>query len=950
MYTNIRVLKTILFIFLITGFINTVFSQSNNHNIIFILADDMGWTGTQIEMLENDASTNSDYYATPELAEMASQGMLFSQAYAPAPKCSPSRNSILTGQSTASNRFTNTTTSVIYGKALIGPSSDVSIADDKITFPELIKELDSDYTTAHFGKWHLGSGGPDNHGFDQSDGNTSNLAAQESGDAENDPKKMFSITNSAIDFMKNARNAGQPFYVQLSHYAVHSPTERKNDTYASHPDPSGSLHLDKNYSSMTHDLDSTIGILRDFMVDWGMEDSTYIVFLSDNGASKTESDNAPLAEGKVYLNEGGIRVPFIIEGPGITANKRSSVPVVGYDLYPTFIDWLFGNTNDVGDEVEGVSLNSIVDLTNGTPTGARGDAIFFHSPHYDAPATKVPRTAAVKGHEKIIVDFEAGEYYLYDLNSDIGESAAAQTGSGYDEPLFVELRDYLLDVVAELPTIGENADEDSDGMNDGWEFRMLLTTDHDETGDADADGINNYDEYLAGTDPLKSGAQSTDGFVKAIQPAFAYQGETGVDVHLNFYNPSSPDTLILIQLGDMVATDIYFNNGYVSAIFNIPVDEVIGNKDLTITYPNGSTLSMANAFEIKAKTYGGNIVYVDAARTSGKRDGLSWSTAFGDLTRAINKTNAAGGGELWLKAGTYYPDSGSPENTIILRSGVHLYGGFDGGEVIRSDRDPAANVTIISGDLNKDGAISTGDAYHVLRGANDVVLDGFTITGGNAVGSMEYRLGGGMYNSNTSPLINNCIFENNYAEEGGAMYNVGEEAMPLINASIFDNNSAKKGGAIVCRSGAHAYIENTDFTNNTAEWRGGAVFIDYGADPVIIGGKIHDNACTDGNGAGVYIDDNASQLDGTDPIFKDVIISSNSASFRGAGLSAYSNASMPVLYGCTFSNNAAQEGGGAIAVDNGVHIRLKSCSYGANTSTNGSSKIDNDGSCEVEQN
>ena len=147
-------------------------------NIILILADDQGWNGTSVQMDPELSNSKSDFYETPNLERLASSGMRFSQAYAPSPKCSPSRMSILTGKTTARNRFTETSSATSSGEILLTPASNTSITDSELTLPEYLKSLSEwNYRTGHFGKWHLGQDDPTLHGFDESDVEESPLLA-----------------------------------------------------------------------------------------------------------------------------------------------------------------------------------------------------------------------------------------------------------------------------------------------------------------------------------------------------------------------------------------------------------------------------------------------------------------------------------------------------------------------------------------------------------------------------------------------------------------------------------------------------------------------------------------------------------------------------------------------------------------------------------------------------
>ncbi len=946
-----KLLVLICFLFTVSSVV-----KAQNKNIIFILVDDQGWNGTSVQMDLNYPGSKSDYYQTPNLESLASNGMTFSHAYASAPKCSPSRNSILTGQTAAASFFTNTTSEVNSGKKLTEPSSYREIDPRLTTFPEVIKAYNSNYLTGHFGKWHLGSQGPENHGFDRSDGNTSNLDPQGTME-QSDPKLIYSITDSAIAFMQDAIQTNRPFYLQLSHYAVHEPTEATASSLATYANtglrPVGTVHTDGDFGAMTEDLDASLSAILDSLTSWNIDNNTYVVYMSDNGAQVNKSPNTPLQSGKIFLWEGGLRVPLIIKGPNIPANSRSSVPVIGYDLYPTFIEWITGSTTDVPSNVEGGSFASVA--LSGTGSVSRTNNLIFHSPHYEATtSTKKPRSAIIQDSMKMIVNYNTGNFKLYNLNSDIEETTNVKsTYTTIFNNLLLELRDYLRYVGAQMPILnpshvsnsGSSPDSDEDDLDDDWEVVQMLTTNYIDTDDPDLDGFDNESEFNAGMDPYvwdASIATSTGcATIYNIIPNSGNMGETGVDIHIVLNDVPNDEIPLLITIDDVIVSDISMESNVISAVLSIPLDVSTGAKDVTVEFPSGSCVA-TGIFDVGASSYtSSNRVYVDASASGGPPyNGTSWANAYKKLHTAINITSNNGGGEIWVAKGQYTPNSSDRANSIKLKSGVYVYGGFDGTETVRSQRDYVNNSTILSGDIGIANDASD-NSYHVVMGKTGAILDGFFITDGNADGEFSDRLGGGMVNEDEGPLISNCVFYNNYAEEGGAVYNIQEDAIPIFSDCTFKDNDANKGGGMVCRSGAHAYIKNCLFENNSGEWRGGAIFIDYGADPIIDASIITNNDCADGNGAGIYVDDNASQLDGTDPIIINTTISNNTASHRGGAFSVFSGAASPVLYNCTFSNNSAGAGGGAIAVDNQAVIYIKNGMYSGNSGGTGSNDIDN---------
>ena len=499
----------ILFFFLLINFINQTKAQPN---FIVIISDDQGWTGSSHQMDANLTNSKSDFYYTPAIEALAQAGMTFSQGYAPAPKCSPSRCSILTGRSTARNHFTTTGNQIASGKILIEPMTNTSFNGVDTSLAEWIKLIGMDYETAHFGKWHLGNGttsSPSNNGFDFNDGATSNNSGNHGGTVQVDPKKIFDLTNRSIDFIQNSVTNGNPFYLQLSHYAVHEDIEARQETIDLYNDPTqrppGTIHTEVEYGAMTEDTDTGIGQLLDSLTALGIDNNTYVIFMSDNGGQINVTDNTPLSFGKTLIYEGGIRVPFIIKGPGIVADTYCTEPIVAYDLFPT-IAALTGSPIDLPANLDGQNL---VPLFSNEALN-RTESIYFHSPHYENNPNKTPRSAAVEGNYKLIVEYETGNNYLYDLSVDIGESndiSSSEPTLAYD--LCIKLRDHLKEVNATMPTLdpshanfsGTEPDVDADGLEDEWEFRELLSYTYGPTDDPDGDGKNNLTEFNEGTDP-----------------------------------------------------------------------------------------------------------------------------------------------------------------------------------------------------------------------------------------------------------------------------------------------------------------------------------------------------------------------------------------------------------------------------------------------------------------
>ncbi len=418
-------------------------------NIIFIYADDMGWTGSSVEMIAGDPSTKSGFYQTPNLEKLAAHGMVFSQAYSPGPMCTPSRAAVLTGITPAELHITtpgggrpDTTHKVIT------PRTATELPEALPTIGSLLQ--DAGYAAALLGKWHIGRrSDAGSYGFDLHDGHTEN---HDNGTAE-DPKEIYSLTERGIAFMQENVKAGKPFYLQLSHYAVHTPVQSRPESIAKFEKTEpGRVHNQADFAGMTWDLDHSLAEIFRAVKELGIAGSTYIVFMSDNGApgNPRKPNNAPLTGGKGTLYEGGIRIPFIISGPGLRTGYCAEA-VSGTDLLATFAAW--AGANAVSDESE-----DLTPLLTGKPF-KRKKALLFHYPHYGQGLAQKPQTALIDGSWKLLKDWETGTCELFNLKTDIGE----QTDLSMREPkrfaaMYETLQQRLAETAALLPA--ENPDYD----------------------------------------------------------------------------------------------------------------------------------------------------------------------------------------------------------------------------------------------------------------------------------------------------------------------------------------------------------------------------------------------------------------------------------------------------------------------------------------------------------
>lgn len=331
------------------------------------------------------------------------------------------------------------------------------------------------------------------------------------------------------------------------------------------------------------------------------------------------------------------------------------------------------------------------------------------------------------------------------------------------------------------------------------------------------------------------------------------------------------------------------------------------------------------------------VIYANAnAPTSSNQDGSTWENAILSLSVGISTATTASC-DLWVAAGTYIPGS-TVNDSFVLQEGLNMYGGFAGSELIFSQRDVVANATILSGDLTgNDGenfANTTENACHVVTGANNTVLDGFTISGGNAAttGPCETAFGGGMIINNVSPVISNCIFSDNQTDNsGGAVAISGADSAPIFTDCTFRGNvsiteKTPGGGGAIYAYYANLTVINSGFYNNTASSTGGAIF-NHGT-PAIISDCDFEENLADSAGA-------ISNLNEADSIITNCSFVNNTGTHSGGAIDNYTSHVItsnsifignsaenggaiynwffePVVSNCTFVDNHASKFGGAI--------------------------------------
>jgi arylsulfatase A-like enzyme len=434
-------------------------SQENlkNPNFILIYVDDLGWTDTSVAMVLGNEDSKSDFYQTPFLEAFSKEGLVFSSAYSPAPVCTPSRNSMLHGMTPA-----NLWNSVLFDERAVKNYRGV------ITIPQALKQANENYRSAHFGKWHISAIKPKVAGFDVTDGPTGNGEGDYMDDMkthlpEEDPKRMIELTDKTIQFMENQVENDRPFFVQLSHYAVHIWHDSKAETrekYRNLPWGIKSMPIDYipedqvtenafkhnwllNYAAMIEEIDAEFGRLLKRVEELGIKDNTYVIFTSDNGGGLR--GNKPLQGAKGDLAEGGIRVPFIVCGPKVLKSEYVDKPIVGWDLLPTFYE-LAGGTSPLPEEIEGGSIKQYLEKGN-LGTIKRGkEALVFHFPWYNGE----PETAIRLGNMKLLKNLDTGKCQLFDVVADPSESNdLAKRLPEITRNLERDLTQYLVDVDAE---------------------------------------------------------------------------------------------------------------------------------------------------------------------------------------------------------------------------------------------------------------------------------------------------------------------------------------------------------------------------------------------------------------------------------------------------------------------------------------------------------------------
>ena len=454
-------------------------------NIVFFFIDDMGWQDTS-EPFWKEVTKLNQRYRTPNMERMADEGMKFTQAYACA-LCSPSRVSLMTGLNAVRHKVTNWT--LRKGKSpdrnhpkiqppewnlnglSMKPGTERTV--QAVTLPALLQE--GGYRTIHVGKAHFAandtpSEDPRELGFDVNiaghcaggpgsyHGTNNFSAAFRKGDRiwdvpglEKYHGQEINLTevltleaNKAVD---EAVAAGKPFYLYMSHYAVHAPWE-KDARFLENYTESGLKGLEAVFASMIEGMDKSLGDIMANLKRHGIEEETIVVFMSDNGCPSNLPRNLPLRGHKITPYEGGTRVPMIVKWPGVVEPNSlcDEDYIIIEDIFPTFLEMAgVREYEQIGGVIDG---RSFVGLLEGKKGLSKGRAIFWHFPHtYDQPAYSSVR----QDEWKLIYHHASRKLELFNLKEDIGEKNVLADNQQKKMELVKVLSDFLREAGGQMP-------------------------------------------------------------------------------------------------------------------------------------------------------------------------------------------------------------------------------------------------------------------------------------------------------------------------------------------------------------------------------------------------------------------------------------------------------------------------------------------------------------------
>ncbi len=421
-------------------------------NIVFIMIDDLGWRDT--------GCFGSTFYETPNIDKLSEEGMRFTNAYAAAPICSPTRASLFSGKYPARLGLTNWIgAQQLHGRSICAPNG-TCLPLEEYSLAKAFKE--GGYATYHVGKWHLGPEEffPEHHGFDNNIGGChwgspkhGYFSPYNNPKLKDGPKGEYltdRLTSDAIQLIKQSQD--KPFFLHLAYYSVHTPIQCPSEEEKYFKEKAKRLGLDKaviseagervpisehrkdrvvrrliqsdsKYAGMIKRLDMNIGRVLKVLDELNLRDNTIVVFYSDNGGLATcrqlpPTSNVPLRDGKAWMYEGGLRVNLIISWPPkIGQNIVSEIPLNTPDFYPTLLE-LANLPSRPDQHVDGVSFASV--LRGNSEKDLEQRPLFFHFPHYHSCGSR-PFSSVICDQFKLIEFLDSGNVELYDLRTDISE-------------------------------------------------------------------------------------------------------------------------------------------------------------------------------------------------------------------------------------------------------------------------------------------------------------------------------------------------------------------------------------------------------------------------------------------------------------------------------------------------------------------------------------------------
>ncbi|MEK6477506.1 sulfatase [Catalinimonas sp. 4WD22] len=466
--TQAKLLLASLFFAVLFMACDSASEDKNEHlpNIIYINVDDLGWKDPAWTGM---GFMGSEFYETPNLNKLASRSMLFTQAYAGAANCAPSRACLLSGMNTPRHQIytvANSDRGDERTRRIIPVPNTETLADSVYTLAEMLH--DQGYVTGTFGKWHLGED-PRTQGFDVNVGGSRNGNPGRNGYFSPYNVKYLSdgpegeyltdrLSREAMSFVEQYQDS--TFFLYLPFYTVHTPIMGKEEFIARFANKEGAEGQDRaDYAAMVASMDENVGRLLNQLDSLGLTENTLIIFTSDNGGIRSISSQQPLRAGKGSYYEGGIRVPLLVSWPGnIKAGSQCSVPVTNLDIYPTI-------QNIVGAEQQNKLLdgNDISSLFYGDSIAER--PLFWHFPIYlqaydmqeddgrDPLFRTRPGSVIRMGDWKLHEYFEDGGLELYNLAEDIGERQnLVEEYPEKAEELYQILQDWRQQTHAPVPT------------------------------------------------------------------------------------------------------------------------------------------------------------------------------------------------------------------------------------------------------------------------------------------------------------------------------------------------------------------------------------------------------------------------------------------------------------------------------------------------------------------